>query len=100
MSSDRHHRKPRSLGGKSRGHNFVRVDEKRHHIWHMLFDNWSGDKIARELNTMWLDPDYLVVHRSALKPGKVREMVGYLGIEDLKSRGTRDKHPTDPQITG
>lgn len=87
MSSDRHHRKPRSLGGKSSGWNRVRVDEKRHHAWHTLFDNWSGDRIARDINRNWIDPDYVVVHRSVLKPGKLRDLVGYLGIGDPKQAG-------------
>jgi hypothetical protein len=75
MSSDKHHRRPRSLGGKSNKRNRVRVDENRHHFWHCLFQNMPGDQIARELNTMWLDSDYITVHKSTLTPRRLRELI-------------------------
>ena len=68
MSSNRHHRRPRSQGGttnKPKG-NCVRVDVNKHHFWHSLFDNKPGHLVAKELNTMWLDPAFIVVRRSSL----------------------------------
>lgn len=62
MSSNRHHKKPRSLGGGTNHRNCVRVDTKRHYFWHQLFGNMNGWEIAREINHFWLDPDFKVVH--------------------------------------
>jgi hypothetical protein len=62
MSSNRHHRKPRSLGGETNRHNCVMVNARRHYFWHQLFGNMNGWEIAREINTLWLDPEFKVVH--------------------------------------
>ena len=61
MSSNRHHRKPRSRGGNGGG-NVVRVDARRHYFWHALFGNMNGDEIAQDINQFWLDPSFKVVH--------------------------------------
>ncbi len=63
MSSNRHHRRPRSQGGSTNRpkNNVVLVDEKLHYFWHGLFSNMTGDQIAIELNTKWLDPAFKVV---------------------------------------
>ncbi len=63
MSSNNHHRRPRSQGGTTNKpkNNKVRVDEGKHYFWHCLFGNKTGEEIARELNSMWLDPVYRVV---------------------------------------
>jgi hypothetical protein len=64
MSSNRHHRCPRSHGGTKnkpvRG-NCVKVDKDKHHFWHCLFDNLPGEQVMNELNTKWLDPRFKVV---------------------------------------
>lgn len=57
----RHHRKPRSLGGKTEPRNISVVDKRRHAHWHALFGNKPIEEIARELNEIWLDPDYEIV---------------------------------------
>jgi hypothetical protein len=63
MSTNIHHRKPRSRGGKTNKYNCVKVDAERHYYWHRLFQNMSGDQIMIEINSIWLDPAYKVVHR-------------------------------------
>ena len=65
MSSNRHHRRPRSQGGtrhKPKG-NCVRVDSRLHYYWHCIFGNMTGDRVAHELNTKWLDPAFKVIHK-------------------------------------
>jgi hypothetical protein len=57
MSSNRHHKLPRSRGG-GLGRNCVRVDQKRHYFWHCLFGNMTGEEIAEEVNRCWLDPRF------------------------------------------
>ena len=63
MSSNRHHRLPRSRGGETNKHNCVRVDEKRHYYWHCLFQNMTGAEIMQDINTNWIDPKFKVVPR-------------------------------------
>lgn len=63
MSSNWHHRKPRSLGGKTNKKNCVRVNKKRHYFWHCLFGNMSGEEIMADINNFWLDPRFKVVPR-------------------------------------
>jgi hypothetical protein len=62
----RHHRKPRSLGGKSEKKNISRISAKKHTAWHILFRNLEPEAIADEINRMFLDPDYqlIVVRKS------------------------------------
>jgi hypothetical protein len=65
VSSNRHHRRPRSQGGTRhypKG-NYVKVDEKKHYFWHCLFGNMTGEQIANELNRSWLDPDFVTSRR-------------------------------------
>jgi hypothetical protein len=64
MSGNRHHRCPRSQGGsknKPVKGNCVVVDAIKHYFWHCLFGNMTGEQIAHELNTKWLDPRFKVV---------------------------------------
>ena len=63
MSTNRHHKRPRSRGGKSDKYNCVKVDADKHYFWHRLFGNMSGDEIMMEINSIWLDGRYKVVHR-------------------------------------
>lgn len=53
-----HHRKPRSLGGSGGERNLSELSRSRHAAWHALFQNWSAERIAEEINTRYLDPDY------------------------------------------
>jgi len=47
----------------------VRVDAEKHYLWHRLFGNKPVDVVARELNTKWFNPEYVVVYRCTLKRG-------------------------------
>lgn len=58
----RHHRKPKSQGGKANKENISRIPEKKHRAWHMLFPgNWPPERIAAEINAVYLDPEYRLV---------------------------------------
>lgn len=56
-----HHRKPRSQGGKSEPRNLSQIPGNRHAAWHLLFQNWTPDKIAAEINAKYLDPDFVLI---------------------------------------
>lgn len=58
-----HHRKPRSIGGKSDKRNLSCVLVTQHRAWHTLFANCEPDVIARIITETWLDPDYEMVAR-------------------------------------
>lgn len=59
--TSKHHRKPRSLNGLTTKENLSKVDEVEHRAWHTLFKNWNPYKIAKIINTKWLDPEYKFV---------------------------------------
>jgi hypothetical protein len=56
-----HHRKPTSIGGKTEPRNVVLVPRKKHVAWHVLFSNFTPEKIAEEINRLYLDPEYKIV---------------------------------------
>ena len=56
-----HHRKPTSIGGSDDSRNKIELPTKRHEAWHTLFQNWSADRIAAEINDRYIDPDYQLV---------------------------------------
>lgn len=60
-SIDRHHRRPRSIGGDDEERNLSTVPRIKHEAWHMLFSNASAEQIAEIINSFWLDPDYFMV---------------------------------------
>lgn len=55
---DRHHRLPRSRGGKNDKRNISFVPRVKHIAWHTLFENLSAQEIANIINDCWLDPKY------------------------------------------
>ena len=57
----RHHRKPRSLGGTDEKSNISVLPRTRHSAWHTLFQNWSPQRIAEEINERYLDPSVKMV---------------------------------------
>ena len=57
----RHHRRPRSLGGKHEGENISMVPEKLHNAYHLLFANNHIGKICEILNDHFVDTDYHIV---------------------------------------
>lgn len=57
----RHHRKPRSKGGKDYDSNISIVPSNKHEAWHLLFSNKDPIEIAQIINQVWLDKDYHMV---------------------------------------
>lgn len=62
-----HHRKPRSIGGKSEPRNLARIPGNKHAAWHALFSNQTAEEIAATINATFLDPDYefIAIRREA-----------------------------------
>lgn len=56
-----HHRKCKSNGGSSSRWNMSVVSKKKHQSWHILFRNYRPDKIAKIINKVWIDPDWMFV---------------------------------------
>ncbi len=49
IETEEHHRRPRSLGGKSNSGNISYVIPKHHKYWHTLFGNMNAYQITDEL---------------------------------------------------
>ena len=62
----RHHRIPKSKGGTFAPENISNVPHHKHKAFHLLFHNWSVYTIAKILNEVWIDKDYILV----VKPRK------------------------------
>lgn len=58
---DKHHRRPRSIGGTNDTRNISIVPRNKHESWHLLFANCTPAQIAEIINEFWLDPDYFLV---------------------------------------
>ena len=60
---NKHHRQQRIFGGTGRTtggrKNIVVVNAKKHVAWNILFDGMTPDQIANEINSYWLNPDYV-----------------------------------------
>lgn len=63
-----HHRKPRSLGGTSGRKNLSELPKSRHYAWHVLFSNFTPERIAEEINRRYIDPEYQFVVIKRQKP--------------------------------
>lgn len=57
----KHHRRPRSKGGSNADWNISIVPIKKHEAWHILFGNLEADEIVKEINKLWIDPDYEII---------------------------------------
>jgi len=57
----RHHRKPKSLGGRAEKRNISLLPDKKHVAWHVLFRNLPPEKIAEEINRFYIDPDFQLI---------------------------------------
>ena len=57
----RHHRRPRSQGGRHEGDNISFVPNKLHEAYHLLFANNSVKRISEILNEHWIDPETALV---------------------------------------
>ena len=58
---DKHHRRPRSRGGKNDARNISIVPVHQHRAYHTLFANLLPREVALILNNTWIDPDYYLV---------------------------------------
>jgi hypothetical protein len=79
----RHHRKPRSIGGTGEPRNVVRIPGNKHAAWHILFCNFSAEKIADIINATFLDPDYEFI---AIRKEELCESSRLLSGSSLRSR--------------
>lgn len=52
-----HHRRPRSLGGKSTPENISLLPMNKHKAWHVIAKNHPPPIIAKILSKNYLDPD-------------------------------------------
>lgn len=55
---NRHHRLPKSRGGKTNRKNCCKICARRHFFWHCLFGNMTGEEIMYEVNSTMLDPRF------------------------------------------
>ncbi len=58
---DKHHRRPRSKGGKNNPRNISYIPRIHHEAWHILFQNWEPEQIAKRITEWFLDPDFVMV---------------------------------------
>lgn len=58
---DKHHRKPRSLGGGNDSHNISLVRKDLHVAWHRLFGNAPPEEVAKIISEVWIDPKYKLI---------------------------------------
>lgn len=61
MAKNKHHRKPRSIGGTNDPSNISIVDVKDHIAYHQLFKNMDIHDIVKVLNDTWCDADFRIV---------------------------------------
>ncbi len=58
---DKHHRLPRSIGGKNNPRNISYIPRDLHEAWHRLFKNMTAQQIAQRISEWYLDPDYIML---------------------------------------
>lgn len=61
ISFDKHHRRPRSIGGKNNQRNISILPRVIHRAWHILFANHTAETICHIINERYLDPDYMFI---------------------------------------
>jgi len=59
-----HHRKQRCFGGGDGPANTSEVPCRKHVAWHILFDKKTPEEIVKEINEIWIDPQYKFVLES------------------------------------
>lgn len=57
----RHHRRPKSHGGKHEGLNISYIPQRLHQAWHVLFANNAPARICEVINDHFIDPDVVVI---------------------------------------
>ena len=58
---DKHHRLPRSIGGKNKPRNISQIPRNLHESWHLLFANMTAEQIAQRITDWYLDPNFVMV---------------------------------------
>ena len=59
---NRHHRKPKSLGGRNNPENISIVQKRHHQMFNELFgSNPTAHEVAQILTDVWIDPKYRIV---------------------------------------
>ena len=74
--TNRHHRLPKSRGGRDSGQNISVVPVNQHQAWHTMFNNMQAWEIADKINRVWLDPEYelVLVRRGEMPNDKQPEL--------------------------
>ncbi len=59
----KHHRKPKAHGGPgtAKSGNITMVRDEKHKAWHSLFGITTPPQIAKRMNEVWIDPDWIMV---------------------------------------
>lgn len=57
----KHHRKPRSIGGKNNPENISMVPVREHRLWHAQFYNMTAEETFNQINRVWFDPAYTII---------------------------------------
>jgi hypothetical protein len=78
---NRHHRKPRSIGGSEEGFNISIIEERQHKAWHLLFRNMTPQQIADKINGIFLDTDFKLKVVKRAKGKHLHRMGGPLKID-------------------
>ena len=57
----KHHRKFRANGGTDNKANLIELPHNKHMAFHLLFRDFTPERIAKELNDRYIDPDYEMI---------------------------------------
>lgn len=101
-----HHRRPTSIGGTDDPANIsFRVSVGKHVAWHLLFKNYAPPEIAKIINTIWLDPDYIIEVVDAESADKPQQPSSYFvpflaKTRERKRRRQESRHHRRPKSLG
>jgi hypothetical protein len=89
VQMEKHHRLPRSRGGRDSASNISILELKQHRAWHYLFGNMDAQEAARLLSDVYIDPDYYLVaiprkRKKSTQKRKTRCMCTTCGAEVMK----------------
>lgn len=88
IKMERHHRLPRSRGGRSAPENLIILSEPVHRAWHYLFGNANAQEVARMISDVFIDPRYYFVatprHKIQRCKRRTRCMCTDCGAEVMK----------------
>lgn len=70
IATNKHHRKPRCLGGTSEPRNVSVVDKKRHDAWTLIFTRKTPEEIVEEINIVLFENNmyrFIVERKTTIK---------------------------------